>query len=95
VPRRKRHQHEYPNSRIQREKEEADFEAFAEAYLRSTGLALEEEGSDTGTQDFTCARSDGLIVGVEFTELRLGYRQKDAYNCSDHAYPVDAQEHQI
>jgi hypothetical protein len=70
VPRRKRHQHEYPNSRIQREKEEADFDAFAEAYHRATGLALEEEGSDKGTQDFTCSRSDGLIVGIEFPELR-------------------------
>jgi hypothetical protein len=70
LPRRKRHQHEYPNSRIQREKEEADFEPFADAYLTATGLILEEVGSDLGTQDFTCERSDGKLVGVEFTELR-------------------------
>jgi len=70
MPRRKRHIHEYPNSRIQREKEEADFEPFADAYLTATGLILEEVGSDSGTQDFTCERSDGKLVGVEFTELR-------------------------
>jgi hypothetical protein len=70
VPRRKRHVHEYPNSRIQREKEEADFEPFVDAYHAATGLALKEVGSDAGTQDFTCERSDGKLVGVEFTELR-------------------------
>ena len=72
MPWRKRHQHEYPNSRIQREKEAADFEPFSEAYLAATGLALEGyEGPELGgTQDFTCSRSDRLTVGVEFTELR-------------------------
>ena len=70
MPRRKRHQHEYPNSCLQSEKEDADFELFAEAYLVATGFELEVEGSETGTQDFTCSRSDGLTVGVELTELR-------------------------
>ena len=54
VPRRK-HQHEYPNSCLQSEKEDADFELFAEAYLVATGFELEVEGSETGTQEFTCS----------------------------------------
>jgi hypothetical protein len=79
MPRKKRHQHEYPNSRIQREKEEADFEAFAVAYLAATGLTLEDVGSDSGTQDFTCERSDGKTVGVEFTELRRGISPDEVF----------------
>lgn len=70
MPRRKRHVHEYPNSRIQAEKEEADFRPFVDAYHAATGLILEEVGSDRGTQDFTCQRSDGKLVGIDFTELR-------------------------
>src|ERR1700747_287178 len=34
-----------------------------------TGLTLAEVGSDSGTQDFTCERSDGKTVGAELTEL--------------------------
>src|SRR6516165_11059160 len=33
------------------------------------GLTLGEVGSNLGTQDFTCERSDGKTVGVELTEL--------------------------
>jgi hypothetical protein len=42
MPRRKRHVHEYPNSPIQAEKEEADFRPFVDAYHAATGLILEE-----------------------------------------------------
>jgi hypothetical protein len=92
MSRRRRQIHEYPNSRIQREKEEADFEPFADAYLAATGLTLEEVGSDSGTQDFTCERSDGKLVGIEFTELRRAPNDIFWQSVLDRRYEIDPQD---
>jgi hypothetical protein len=92
MPRRKRHVHEYSNARIQSEKEEADFEPFADAYLAATGLTLEHAGSNKGTQDFTCERSDGKLIGVEFTELRRSPDDRFWQSILDRRYEMDPQD---
>jgi hypothetical protein len=92
MPRRKRHVHEYSNARIQSEKEDADFQPFVDAYHAATGLILEAVGCSTGTQDFTCERSDGKIVGVEFTELRRSPDDMFWESVLDRRYEMDAQD---
>ena len=54
------------------EGEEADLDSFIHAYRRATGFQLShyERPHDNGTQDFVCQRSDGLVVGIEPTQIR-------------------------
>lgn len=57
------------HERLKGEAEEEDFDRFAAAYRRATGISLEvEERPDP--PDFVCIRDDGGIVGVELTQIR-------------------------
>jgi hypothetical protein len=59
------------DEQLKKERERLDLDALLPIYERATGfcLSVEEEAEDP---DFICARSDGLIVGLELTAIWNG-----------------------
>lgn len=58
----------YWDRRLKAEAEDDDFELFAAAYLRATGIELIVEDRPE-PPDFECRRSDGSLIGVELTQI--------------------------